>query len=106
MTRHEKQWLLVGLVSSALVAGAVGFGLFYKSQRNQIPATTQASPMREPAAVSQPAPSSNTARAVQLSSDEQTKIGIRIAEVQRESITEDILAIGRVEEPETSVATI
>ncbi len=44
--------------------------------------------------------------AVQLSPEEQAKIGLQITEVRRESITEEILAIGRVEEPETAIATV
>jgi RND family efflux transporter MFP subunit len=44
--------------------------------------------------------------AVQLSADEQAKIRLQVTEVRRESLTEEIAAIGRVENPETSVATI
>jgi RND family efflux transporter MFP subunit len=52
------------------------------------------------------APSGNADGAAQLSPEEQTKIGLQTAEVRREPVSEDILAIGRVEEPETAVATI
>ena len=44
--------------------------------------------------------------AVHLSPEEQAKIAIQTTEIHRESITEDIRAIGRVEEPETAFATV
>jgi len=51
-------------------------------------------------------PAGNERAAVQLSADEQAKIGLQTTEVRRESVTEIIRTIGRVEEPETATATI
>jgi len=50
--------------------------------------------------------SGNIQSAIQLSSDEQARIGLQTTEVRRESVTEDISAIGRVEGAETALATI
>src|SRR6185295_15162152 len=103
MTRQEKRLLAIGIVSGALIAGAVGLGLFYRFQKAQTPeTTTQASSVNEVASPAAGAPAGDLQRAVQLSPDEQAKIGIQTTEVRRESITEDIRAIGRVEEPETA----
>jgi RND family efflux transporter MFP subunit len=106
MTSQEKRLLAIGIVSGALIAAAVGLGLFYRFQKNQAPETsTQASPVSEvtsPGAV----PAGDMQRAVQLSPEEQAKIGIQTTEVRRESLTEDIRAIGRVEEPETAFTTV
>jgi len=53
-----------------------------------------------------PAPGGNAPIAAQLSPDEQAKIGVQTTEVRRENLTEDIAAIGRVEEPETAIASL
>jgi Cu(I)/Ag(I) efflux system membrane fusion protein len=44
--------------------------------------------------------------AAQLSPEEQAKIGLQTAEIRRESLTEDIVVIGRVVEPETAIGTV
>lgn len=107
MTRQERRLLAIGIVSGALIMGAVGLGLFYGFQRNQVPeTTTQASPVNEVASPPAAVPAGDMQRAVQLSPEDQAKIGIQTTEVHRESITEDIRAIGRVEEPETAFATV
>ena len=91
MTGHEKRLLAIGIVSGALMAGAVGGGLFYRFQSKQAPeTTTQASPVSEVASPAAAAPVGDMQRAVQLSPEEQAKIGIQTTEVRRESITEDI----------------
>src|SRR5688572_25156433 len=107
MTRQEKRSMAIGIVGGALIAGAVGFGLFYRFQRNAAPeVTTQVAPLSDVPSTAMPAPASNIQSAVQLSVEDQAKIGVRITEVRRESITEEIKAIGRVEEPETAFATV
>ena len=107
MTTSEKRWLLVGVLGGAVAAGALGFGIFYRPQQQQTPQTTpQAAAIHEPAPSTASTPSSNVQRAVQLSPGEQSKIGLQTTEVRREPVTEDIAAIGRVEGPETAIATV
>jgi RND family efflux transporter MFP subunit len=45
-------------------------------------------------------------RAVQLSSEEQQKIGVELAEIRREPLNDEIEAIGRVAEPESALRTV
>ena len=108
MTRPEKRWLFVGVLGGAIVAGGIGFGLFYRfKERQTTPTTTEPAPVTQPVPRSTPTVSSgNIQSAIQLSSDEQAKIGLQTTEVRRESVTEDISAIGRVEGPETALATV
>ena len=110
MTRQEKRWLAIGIVSGALIAGAVGLGLFYRFPTNadsEITTHTGSSSKRSRVTgYAAMTPRAICKAAVQLSPDEQAKIGIQTTEVRRESITEDIIAIGRVEEPETAIATV
>jgi membrane fusion protein, copper/silver efflux system len=107
MTGSEKRWLFLGALGGALAAGAIGFGIVYRSQRKQATQSiTQAVPIREPGPSTVPSPTTSIPRAVQLSTDEQLKIGLQTTEVRRESATEDISAIGRVEAPETAIATV
>src|SRR5438128_3165771 len=107
MTSQEKRLLVVGTLSGALFVGAVSAGLFYRFQRTHPsdmpstpPATTETAPPLTAATNGQMQQS-----AAQLSPEEQAKIGLQTVPVRRESITEDIVAIGRVEEPETAIAT-
>ncbi len=58
MTAPEKRWLLVGVFVGALIAGAVGTGLFYRNQRKQLPVVETPT---------QPAASEPTQIAAQLS---------------------------------------
>ncbi len=107
MTTTEKRWLFAGILTGALIAGAIGFGFFYRLQKMQKPdmaAQPAATPVPSPPAA--PMPASTMQSAVQLSPDEQAKIGLHISEVRRESVTEDISAIGRVEAPETAIGTV
>lgn len=45
MTRQEKRLLAIGIVSGALIAGAVGLGLFYRFQNKHAPETTIQAPL-------------------------------------------------------------
>jgi RND family efflux transporter MFP subunit len=105
MTSRETRWLGVGILVGALVVAAAG--LFIRSQ------TTPPDAQAPIAAGSNDAlPSQDMSQggvidsATQLSPEEQARIGIQTSEVRRESITEDIVTIGRVVEPETAIGTV
>jgi RND family efflux transporter MFP subunit len=98
MTRQDKRWLIVGILTGVLITGAAAVGVFSRLR------PAQTTPVIEPA---QPAPVIEpTQAAAQLSPEEQAKIGLQTSEVRRETLSQDITAIGRVEEPETAIATI
>lgn len=107
MTSKEKRSLFVGILVGVLLAGAVAVGVTLRLQQASTPATGTA-PTRNAEAM--PTAGTTTGAvmpsAVQLSPEDQSKIGLQTTEVRRESLTEEILAIGRVEEPETAIATV
>src|SRR5262245_60679642 len=105
MTSKETRWLLVGILVGVIIASAAA--LVLRVQRSQSSATETVT-----GAGSETVPTTRamtpvaTPSAVQLSPEEQSKIGLQTTAVRAESVTEDILAIGRVEEPETALATV
>src|SRR5262245_55127621 len=106
MTGREKTWLAVGLLGGLIVGGTVMMFAPFRMRQTEAPSPPPvASPINSTNA--QPTTAGAGAiSAVQLSPDEQRKIGLRTAKVQREPLTETIVAIGRVEEPETAIATV
>jgi RND family efflux transporter MFP subunit len=106
MTGSEKRWLTIGILGGVIVTSAVAFGIFYKAQTPAPQTTTQEVPVGAPVSPATPTAATSSARAVQLSPEEQARIGLQTTEVRRESGTEDISAIGRVEGPETAFATV
>jgi Cu(I)/Ag(I) efflux system membrane fusion protein len=102
VTSSEKRWLAVGTLGGALLAVAA-VAMYFWLQKPAIPVTapiTAASPELPP-----PAPATSSP-AVQLSAEEQAKIGLQITEVTREPLSTEVVAIGRVEEPETAITTV
>lgn len=107
MTSKEKRSLFVGILVGVLFAGAVAAGFVLWLQQAATPATeTSATGSSGAMPAAGAPPSVVTPSAVQLSPEEQSKIGLQTTQVHRESLTEEILAIGRVEEPETAIATV
>jgi len=106
MTSKEKRSLFLGILVGVLLAGAVVAVSFKIRQASTPAAETVAS--GSAAATLPPVTMTGgaTSSAVQLSPEEQSKIGLQTMEVRREPLTEEILAIGRVEEPETAIATV
>jgi RND family efflux transporter MFP subunit len=107
MTSKERRSLLIGILVGVLLAGAVAVGVILRLRQASTPATETAATQN---AASTPTAGTTTGAAVpaavQLSAEEQSKIGLQATEVRRESLTEEILASGRVEEPETAIATV
>ena len=105
MTRREKTWLIVGILSGALIASAGAATLFLKLKPTATSSSSGSTvPQTEP--TDRDSANNSSQPAVQLSPEEQAKIGLQVTDIRRESITEEILAIGRVEEPETAIATV
>src|SRR5262245_20975078 len=109
MTSEEKRWLFIGILVGGLIAsaGAVAILRFPRTP----PAATEKTGTGIGGAETNPGQGAMTSgatqsSAVQLSPEEQSKIGLQTTEVRRESLTEDIVAFGRVQEPETAIATV
>jgi RND family efflux transporter MFP subunit len=98
---------LLSIIAFVLVlAAALGIGRYVWMRRLSVAPETAQQPLPSPPS-STPEPSQATAgAAVQLSPEEQQKIGIQITELRRESLTDEIAAIGRVVEAESAVSTI
>jgi len=105
MTSKEKRSLLIGVFLGVLVASSVAAYVVIRLQRSS-PAETQSTAPAQATPTTDTGTSVTTSGAVQLSLEEQSKIGLQTSEVRREPLTEEILAIGRVEEPETAIATV
>jgi Cu(I)/Ag(I) efflux system membrane fusion protein/cobalt-zinc-cadmium efflux system membrane fusion protein len=107
VTHREKRWLAVGILAGFIVAVAAAAGLFLHLQRTKAPETAiPATATSDSASAVSNVTNDAMQTASQLSAEEQAKIGLQITEIRPEAVTQDILAIGRVEEPETSVATV
>ena len=105
MTSKEKRSLFVGILVGVLLAGVVAVGVVLQLHPTATPATETSATSSGATPAAAP-PSVVTPGAVQLSPEEQSKVRLQTTEVHRESLTEEILAIGRVEEPETAIATV
>jgi Cu(I)/Ag(I) efflux system membrane fusion protein len=106
MTSHEKRLLGIGVLVGALAAAAGAYVWSIRTGRTQTVETSSSPKINEPGSADAAPATSGSPVAAQLSPQEQAKIGLQTSEVRRESLSEDILAIGRVEEPETAIATV
>ena len=106
MTTRERNLLLAGLIIGALTAGTIFIARQYIPSREE-PTAAAASPsvdkpFREPAG----AAATEAATAVQLTDQDQKVIGVETVEVKRQTIKREIIAPGKVAEPETGISTI
>jgi RND family efflux transporter MFP subunit len=103
MTRKKKLLSILGIM--LVLTSALGVGRFVWLRRSSaVPEITQQLPATEPSTTDSSAGSE--AAAVQLSPEEQQKIGIQTTELHRESLIDEFTAIGRVTEPESAVSTV
>jgi RND family efflux transporter MFP subunit len=104
MKRRSAVLSIIGIV--LILTAAIIAGRFVWMRRTSMVQETvqQPQPSSEPAPVEASQVAGNAA--VQLSPEEQQKIGIQTTELHRESLTDEIRAIGRVTEAESAVSTI
>jgi len=98
MTRKKSLMLLGGGLLVLSIVFVTGRFLLLQRSSPREESPTAASP-----AISQ---KEETIAAIQLSPEDQQKIGIQTSELQRESLVDEITAIGRVTEPESAVSTV
>ena len=102
MTRRATWTSAIAITVVLVIAAGIGKYLMKRNSSNASEAQPQSS-------VTEPSPADlpqNEGAAVQLSPEEQQKIGVRITEVVRETLTDEITAIGRVTEAESAVSTV
>jgi RND family efflux transporter MFP subunit len=97
MTRTKSLLLVVGSLLILSMAFGVGKYLWLQhvpmQQETTAPATSAA-------------PQEETGAAVQLTAEEQQKIGVELVEIRRETLNDEVTAIGRVAEAESALRTI
>jgi Cu(I)/Ag(I) efflux system membrane fusion protein len=103
MKRSEKSWLAAGLVIGAIVVAAIFMGRQYIVSR-RAPETVTA--QSAPATSETTPPGSDSAASVELSDEDQKTIGIETVEIKRQTIRKEIVAPGKVAEPETGIGAI
>ena len=104
MTNREKRFITLGVVLG-LAAAWITFILW-----NRGPVADSALGDREQHEAHEvPAPDKAAeagGAAVQLTTDEQRQVGVQTSPVQRKNVIEQIIAVGRVTEPETAIRTV
>ena len=106
MTTRERTWLVTGLVMGAVVAASIVIGRQYVVSRQEPTAAAAGTSLDTPAAQPDIPSSADTAVSVELNEQEQKVIGVETAEVKRQTIRKEIVAPGKVVEPETGIGAI
>ena len=106
MTTRERTWLVIGLLIGAVVAASIVIGRQYVVSHQEPTAAAAGTSPDTPAAQPDVPSSADTAVSVELSEQEQKAIGVETAEVKRRTIRKEIVAPGKVGEPETGIGAI
>src|SRR5438093_12135206 len=106
MTPRERILLVTGLRIVAFVAVTIVIGRQPVVSRQDPTAVASGTSLDTPAVQPDTPSSADSAAAVGLSEQEQKAIGVETAEVRRQTIRKEIVAPGKVVEPETGVRTI
>ncbi len=106
MTPRERILLVTGLLIGAVVAVSIVIGRQHVVSRQEPTAVASGTSLDTPAVQPDTPSSADSAAAVELSEQEQKAIGVETAEVRRQTIRKEIVAPGKVVEPETGVRTI
>jgi len=113
MTQHEKRILGTGLALGLVLAF-----VSYAAMRLWLPDPSAAQSQEEPILKYETAPEQATPRrteqvqadasvsSIQLDQKEQTDIGVETVEVRRRDLQRDLMAVAKVDEPETQLASI
>jgi len=102
MSFKKSQRVALGLALVVILLS--GAGVFIWQRKLAAIAGAVHSGLDEPAAATE---SDNaTSAAVQLTPQEQQQIGLQTVDVRRESLTDEVSAVGRVEEPESAISTV
>jgi Cu(I)/Ag(I) efflux system membrane fusion protein len=113
MTQHEKKFLVTGLTLGLMLALVA-----YAAMRLQYPdrsaAQSQEAPILKYEAAPEQATSQRTEQmqanasvsSIQLDQKEQTDIGVETVEVRRRNLQRALMAVAKVDEPETQLASI
>jgi len=111
MTHHEKQYLLIGL-TLGLVLAFVTFAVARLWHPDHRAAQSQEAPIPKyeiPSEAAPPQEQTQTGTAVssiQLGQKEQEDIGVETVDVTRHNLQRALIAIAKVDEPETQLASI
>lgn len=117
MTSRERNFALIGIVAGLAFAG-LGFGLMkWRGARSEHQQPTMTQQPQAPAAagdsmpgMSHPMPQTQgqagTLATVQLTSEEQQQVGLEMTPARRQTLRREVVAVGKVEEAETQIATI
>ena len=106
MTPRERTLLVTGLLIGAVVAVSIVIGRQHVVSRQEPTAVAARTSLDTPTVQPDTPSSADSAAAVELSEQEQKAIGVETAEVRRQTIRKEIVAPGKVVEPETGVRTI
>ena len=110
MTQHEKKFLLIGL-TLGLVLAFVAFAVARLWHPDHSAAHSQEAPIPKYEAASQAPPQEQTqagtaVSSIQLDQKEQKDVGVETVEVTRRNLQRALIAVAKVDEPETQLASI
>jgi Cu(I)/Ag(I) efflux system membrane fusion protein len=113
MTQHEKKFLVTGL-TLGLVLAFVAYTAMRLWHPERSAAQSQEAPILKYEAAPEQATSQRTAQvqadtslpSIQLNQKEQTDIGVETVEVRRRNLQRALIAVAKVDEPETQLASI
>ena len=113
MTQHEKKYLVTGLTLGLMLA-LVAYAVTHLWHPDRSAAQSQEAPILKYEAAPEQAASQRTEQvqadasvsSIQLNQKEQTDIGVETVEVRRRNLQRALMAVAKVDEPETQLASI
>src|SRR5437868_9561683 len=113
MTQHEKKFLVTGLTLGLMLPFA-GYAAMRLWHPDRSAAQSQETPILKYEAAPEQAASQRAEQvqgdasvsSIQLNQKEQTDIGVQTVEVRRRSLQRALMAVAKVDEPETQLASI